>query len=253
MLAAQKAETHAKNGVSQLELTSHLLRNLYKFDLTPVTKLVLLELTSHLNENTNGLVVFPSIGYIAEVLGIGLTAAKKAINDLIMNGLIIKSKRNKVRGNCNKYLFTQKVRNLTLERSQNELFKRTESDLFMITDNNEQIKNKPVEINTNRKTEKNRGGNVYSGDDEILVSYAVKHNAKNINAYILKLKETKSAEKIIKEYKNKQFVSKRAENLIKETQETLKLYESYKRDAVPSETCAAWVELGKKLGYKKKL
>ena len=69
MLAAQKAETHAKNGVSQLELTSHLLRNLYKFDLTPVTKLVLLELTSHLNENTNGLVVFPSIGYIAEVLG----------------------------------------------------------------------------------------------------------------------------------------------------------------------------------------
>jgi DNA-binding MarR family transcriptional regulator len=127
-------------GISQFELTSNLLRNLNKFNLTPVTKLVLLELTTHLNDNKNGSVVFPSVNYISEVLGIGLTATKQAIKDLINEGLIIKSKRSKVSGNCNKYLITPKVRNLTSERSQNELSKKSKSDLFMITNKEEQNK-----------------------------------------------------------------------------------------------------------------
>lgn len=213
--------------VTQFEITSDLLRNLYKFNLTPVTKLVLLELTTHLNESKNGSVVFPSVNYIAEVLGIGLTATKKAINDLIKEGLIIKSKRDNVRGNYNKYLirlakmdfnggkkdndgkYTQpniKGQKTANERAENELFKQPQNDLFLLrTNNKEQIEQqtelkKPVKIGTNSKKE---GGNVYSGDDEILADYAVKHNAKNVNAYIAKLKETKSAEKIIKEYKKK--------------------------------------------------
>ena len=157
---------------SQFEVTSNLLRNLYKFNLTPVTKLVLLELTTHLNESKNGSVVFPSVGYIAEVLGIGLTAAKKAINDLIKEGLIIKSKRDKVKGNYNKYLLTKKVQNLTSEPSENDSFKKTKSDLFMITNKHEQ-----------KKEQTESGGNVYSGDDEILADYAIKHNARNVQAY----------------------------------------------------------------------
>ena len=88
----KKAEKHVKSCVSQFQVTSDLLRNLHKFNLTPVTKLVLLELTTHLNESKNGSVVFPSVNYISEVLGIGLTAAKQAIKDLINEGLIIKSK-----------------------------------------------------------------------------------------------------------------------------------------------------------------
>lgn len=127
-------------GISQFELTSNLLRNLNKFKLTPVTKLVLLELTTHLNENKNGSVVFPSVEYIANVLGIGLTAAKKAIKDLINEGLIIKSKRSKIQGNYNKYLITPKVRNLTCERSENECLKKSESELLLITNNKEQNK-----------------------------------------------------------------------------------------------------------------
>lgn len=127
-------------GISQFELTSNLLRNLNKFELTPVTKLVLLELTTHLNEDKNGSVVFPSVEYIANVLGIGLTAAKKAIKDLINEGLIIKSKRSKIQGNYNKYLITPKVRNLTCERSENECFKKSDYELLLITNNKEQNK-----------------------------------------------------------------------------------------------------------------
>lgn len=135
-------------GTSQYEITSNLLRNLNKFNLTPVTKLVLLELTTHLNEDKNGSVVFPSVEYIANVLGIGLTAAKKAIKDLINEGLIIKSKRSKIQGNNNKYLITPKVRNLTCERSENEPFKKSESDRFMITNNKEQNKKQSFYKNT---------------------------------------------------------------------------------------------------------
>lgn len=243
-----------RESISQFELTSDLLRNLYKFNLTPVTKLVLLELTTHLNENKNGSVVFPSVNYISEVLGIGLTAAKKAIGDLINEGLIIKTKRDKIRGNYNKYLLTLKVRNMTSEPSGNELFKQSDSDLFMIrTNKQEKINNKSMDVNYPEKPDNSKsGGNVYSGDDEILAKYAVKHNAKNVNAYISKLKETGSANKIIKEYKLKIRIAQRAENAIKETQETLKLYESFKQNAVSPETVTAWQELGIKLGIKKK-
>lgn len=129
-------------GFTQFELTTSLLKNLHKFNLTPVTKLVLLELTTHLNESKNGSVVFPSVGYIAEVLGIGLTAAKNAINDLIKEGLIIKSKRSKIQGNYNKYLITPKVQNLASEWSENEPFKKSDSDRLLIRTNNKEQINK---------------------------------------------------------------------------------------------------------------
>lgn len=189
-------------GFTQFEITSDLLRNLYKFNLTPVTKLVLLELTTHLNESKNGSVVFPSVGYIAEVLGIGLTACKKAINDLINEGLIIKSKRDNVKGNYNKYLLrlakidfnkgkngnrciytktdlnSQKMQN---KPSENELFKQSDSDLFFIkTNNNEKINNK---------------------DDEYLKLYALKRGVKNIPAYINAIKKNGGAAQIINEFK----------------------------------------------------
>lgn len=233
----------AAKDFSQFEITSDLLRNLYKFNLTPVTKLVLLELTTHLNEDRNGSVVFPSIGYIAEVLGIGLTAAKKAINDLIKEGIIIKSKRGNVRGNYNKYLLTPKVRNSTSERSENDCFKQSDSDLFLLrTNNNEHIKEQTVKI---------KGGNVYSEDDKILQEYAEQHKARNIKAYVNTLKSTGSAEKILKEHRKKSYIAQRAENSVKETQELITKYSNYAADAVSSETCAAWQELGKKLGIKK--
>lgn len=223
---------------TQFEITSNLLRNLYKFDLTPVTKLVLLELTTHLNESKNGSVVFPSVGYIAEVLGIGLTAAKKAINDLIKEGLIIKSKRDKVKGNYNKYLLTKKVQNLTSEPSENDSFKKTKSDLFMITNKHEQ-----------KKEQTESGGNVYFGDDKILADYALKHNARNVQAYINTLKSSGSANKIISESKKKRNYTQIALRSIEETQNLIKQYKDFEQSSVSPQTCAAWVNFGKSLGY----
>lgn len=224
---------------TQFEITSNLLRNLYKFDLTPVTKLVLLELTTHLNENKNGSVVFPSVGYIAEVLGIGLTAAKKAISDLIKEGLIIKSKRDKISGNHNKYLLTSKVQNMTYERSKNEFFKQSDSDLLYIrTNKHEQIKEQTLNV----------GGNVYSEDDKILRDYAVKHGAKNIDAYVNALKKTKSAENIIKEKKK---IAVRSVATISETKKQIQIYEDYRNTRESYENSEIWKNLGKKFGIKK--
>ena len=205
--AAKTMSTHA---FTQFELTTNLLRNLYKYDLTPVTKLVLLELTTHINESTNGFVVFPSVNYIAEVLGIGLTATKKAINDLIKEGLIIKSKRSKVRGNYNKYLLTPKVQISTSERAENECFKKTDNALFF----NEQKKetNKPTNVD----------------NFKILKEYAIKHNAYNIPAYIKWLQKTGSDKQIIKEHKQAEINSKA---LYKISQQHIKDLEYAKQNA----------------------
>lgn len=137
--------TESNTHLSGYELTHATIHNLGKYDLTPTAKLVLVFLTTHYNEGKNGNVVFPSMPYIAETLGIGLTATKKAIKDLIDNGFILKSKRNKVRGNLNKYGLSSKLKNqeTTVSKSQNptnkqsesEPFKRSETDRFMITNN----------------------------------------------------------------------------------------------------------------------
>lgn len=236
MQALRKKEQ--KTAVTQFSLTTDLLRNLHKFNLTPASKLVLLELTTHYNEDKNGSTVFPSVGYIAEVLGIGLTAAKKAINDLIKEGLIIKSKRSNVRGNYNKYVLTLKVQNTAIEPPENKLFKQPENGLFLLrTDNKEQIKEQTVQ---------NKGGNVYSGNDKILEEYAIKHGARNIKAYVNALKMTKSAEKIINEH-NKSGIhySEKRTDLLRDMREQQRL------DRTDPEECAAWVEFGKKHGIKK--
>ena len=227
-----------KAAVSQFSLTTDLLRNLHKFNLTPATKLVLLELTTHYNEAKNGAVVFPSVSYIAEVLGIGLTATKKAINDLIREGLIIKSKRDKVRGNYNKYVLTLKVQNTAEKPPENKFLKQPQNGLFLlITDKREQNKEQTV---------LNKGGNVYSGDDKILEDYAIKHGARNVKAYINALKSTKSAEKIINEQKKTGIhYSEKRTDLLR------CMREQQRQERSAPEECAAWVEFGKKIGIKK--
>ena len=140
------------NHLSGYELTHATIHNLNQYDLTPTAKLVLLLLTTHYNHDLNGAVVFPSMPYIADTLGIGLTAVKQAIKDLIQEGLIIKAKRNKVRGNCNKYRLTQKVQNLTPKRSKSDLLKQSDSDRFMIT-NNMKLNKKTTTVKKSEKTE----------------------------------------------------------------------------------------------------
>lgn len=248
MQNAKRAQSMSGHAFSQFEITSDLLRNLYKFDLTPVTKLVLLELTTHLNESKNGSVVFPSVGYIAEVLGIGLTACKKAINDLIKEGLIIKSKRDNVKGNYNKYLLRLAKINFKTGKNENE-YKSTQTDI-----NGQKTTNKPPENELLKQSDSdlfyigtNNNEKINNKEDEFLKSYAIKHGAKNINAYLNVLRKNGSADKIIKDYKAKENAKKRALRSIEETQSQIRIYESMKKNCILPFESKAWLELGKKI------
>lgn len=93
---------------TQFVLTKNTILYLNAFDVSPATKLVLVELSTHYNPKKNNKVVFPTIQYIAETLGIGLTTVKQALKELKNNEIIAKSKRKRINGNYNEYTFTAK-------------------------------------------------------------------------------------------------------------------------------------------------
>lgn len=142
---AQTAKKHVQHAITGFELTKIVLHNLKHFGLKPQTKTVLWVLIDCYNPK-NGSVVFPSMEYIATEGAMGLTSAKEGIKELINKGLIIKSKRGKIRGNYNKYLLTPKVQNPTSEQPENELLKQSESDRFMIRTNKERKNKKQTTI-----------------------------------------------------------------------------------------------------------
>lgn len=238
------AQKHVGHAFTQFELTTKIVKNLNKYDITPTAKLVLILLTTHYNEEKNGAVVFPSMPYISETLGISLTATKQAIKDLVSEGLILQSKREKIRGNYNKYILTQKVNNSTVEQAENESFKRAESDFSLIRTN------KKNEI---KEQTKDRGVIVYSfqGNDSILEEYAIKHGARNIKAYVNTLKSSGSAAKIISEYKMQKKVTQIALCSKQETQNLLKTYQEYKETSESYLVSEEWKKLGQKFGFKR--
>lgn len=228
---------HAQHGFSQFELTTKIVKNLNKYDITPTAKLVLILLTTHFNEEKNGAVVFPSMPYISETLGISLTATKQAIKDLVSEGLILQSKREKIRGNYNKYILTQKVHNSTVEQAENESFKRAESDLSFIGTNK---KNEIKEQN------KEGGENVYKGDDLILYEYAKKKAKYNVYSFVKAIKERGGDKKIISDYKKQEKVTQMALRSVQETQELIRNYNEYSINSSSPYECEAWKKFGDK-------
>lgn len=218
---------HAKHGFTQFEFSKIVLHNLKHFELTPTGKLVLLVLVDCYNPE-NKAVVFPSIEFIADMAGVGLTATKQAIKDLINQGLIIKSKRGKIQGNYNKYLLTPKVQNPTSEQSENEFLKQSDSDRFMY--NNKLL-----------KTKKEQTNNVVAlkiSDREILEDYAKKNGAENIQAYVNALYIKGVTAEIIKQYREKEGVSKYWNRQAEKTSEIVKEITNYESDA-PTENFKA--------------
>lgn len=229
----KESNTH----LSGYELTHATIHNLGKYDLTPTAKLVLVFLTTHYNESKNGNVVFPSMPYISETLGIGLTATKKAIKDLIDNGFILKSKRNKVRGNLNKYGLSSKLKNQettvskgqnpTNKQSESELFKRSESDRFMITNNMKLNKEttthepKVVVASFNSSSSSSKAKSVKLEDVPMLVRN--KKGVLNPCAYWASLDEEVKAEYLLKEReaeeKRERLASQKAEEEARKEEE----------------------------------
>lgn len=224
-----------KTHISGYELTHATIHNLGKYDLTPTAKLVLVFLTTHYNESKNGNVVFPSMPYISETLGIGLTATKKAIKDLIDNGFILKSKRNKVRGNLNKYGLSSKLKNQettvskgqnpTNKQSESEPFKRSESDRFMITNNiklnKETTTHEPKVVVASFNSSSSKAKSVKLEDVPMLVRN--KKGVLNPCAYWASLDEEVKAEYLLKEReaeeKRERLASQKAEEEARKEEE----------------------------------
>lgn len=187
--------TVKKRVTTQFDLTKNALNNLSQYNITPTAKLVLLYLTDCYNPNHAD--VFPKQKTIALKLGISERSVVRAIQELFKASLILIECKT-----TNRYIL---MLNSTSQLSQNDKLSQTECQNNTFTPDNLS----PSYIEQTKLTKKQQtesfksGGNVYLGDDKILADYAIKHNAKNIKAYIAKLKETKSAEKIIKESKKR--------------------------------------------------
>ena len=214
-----KEKNRKSDYLTGFELTQNVLKRLNEFDLTISSKLVLVFLTTFYNVQKNGAVVFPSIQHIADTLGIGQTATKQAIKDLILNGLILKTKQNKL-GNHNKYILSLKVQNPTVKQSENDFFKQPKSDLFMNrTNNNEQIKEQTTNVVVFKKKQitfndvptfilsnkniKNPCAYWASLDDEVKKELLQKENEKRIE--LLKNQTEKQLEEIRKQEEKEEY------------------------------------------------
>lgn len=231
--------TVIKRVTTQFDLTKSMLNNLSQYDITPTAKLVLLYLTDCYNPNHAD--VFPKQKTIAAKLGISERSVMRATQELFKAGLILIECKH-----TNRYIL---MPNMTSQLSQNnDKLSQVTRQIDTFTPDN--LSRTCIEQKRVTKKEQHiEGGNVYSNDDAILKDYAIKHGARNVNAYINTLKQTKSAENIIKEYKR----TKHPAKSIKQTSALLQQYEDFKKDAVSFETSTEWLELGKKIGIKRKL
>jgi hypothetical protein len=194
----------------------------------------------------NNAVVFPSMEFIADMAGIGLTATKQAIRDLILTGCIIKSKRGKIRGNYNKYLLTRKIQYRASERaenknlsqgqkSDNDLLKSSENDRFKQSDSDRFHEEQKIEQKNNVVDfcKKNMESQEKITDTQILAEYAKEHGASNIQGYINALKIKGVAADIIRQYREKEGVQKYWKRQAAQTSELIKKMRETKGDSMP--------------------
>lgn len=217
---------------SQFQLTTNTITKLNTFKLTPTAKLVLLYLTTCYNPKHRE--VFPKQKTIAEKIGISEASVIRAISELHKEGLIISERKY-----TNRYILTSRIvsepsQKMTSETSQKES-KETCNLQSPCIEQIKETKKEPTEME----------------DFKILRDYAIKHSAKNVNAYINVLKKRGSDKRIIEEYKKARRIKQRAESSIKETLRLIKDNEEYNRHAVYADQSKVFIELGKKLGIRK--
>lgn len=213
------AETHVGNGVSQFELSKKVLNNLYKYNLKPVTKLVLLFLCDCYNPKHGEM--FPKQSTIAQKLGVSEVSVIRAISELHKERLIISERKG-----VNRYTFTPRILSEPPINEQNKMIVQTKQK-----DSSKPIKKIAPCIEQKRETKKSTNIEDY----KILKQYAIKRGAKNIQAYINALIKSGSAESIIKEYKQ---IQANAQGMIakaQKVQEDLKFARANRAENVPSD------------------
>lgn len=216
MNTAKKQTVHA---FSQFTLTNKLLQNLYKYKLTPTAKLVLLELSTCYNPKHGDM--FPKQKTLANRIGVSERSVVRAISELVKEGLVLIECKY-----TNHYKFSSRITSECAENLSEDLrqYNRQKED-------NLSAHEEPTTDTTNEPTE--------SDDEKILIDYAKAHGAKNVRAYVAKLKLNGSAEKIICEQKKAQKVTQNALRAYEETQELLKSYKENSKKAVSPYTIPA--------------
>ena len=213
------AETHVGHGVSQFELSKKVLNNLYKYNLKPVTKLVLLFLCDCYNPKHGEM--FPKQSTIAQKLGVSEVSVIRAISELHKEGLIISERKY-----TNKYSFTSRILSEPSINEQNKMIVQTKQN-----DSSKPIKKIAPCIEQKRETKKSTNMEDY----KILKQYADKRGAKNIQAYINALIKSGSAESIIKEHKQIQANAQGMLAKAQKVQEDLKFARANRAENVPSD------------------
>lgn len=215
----QKAETHATHGFSQFELSKKVLNNLYKYNLKPVTKLVLLFLCDCYNPKHGEM--FPKQSTIAQKLGVSEVSVIRAISELHKEGLIISERKY-----TNKYSFTSRILSESPINEQNKMIVQTKQN-----DSSKPIKKIAPCIEQKRETKKSTNIEDY----KILKQYATKRGAKNIQAYINALIKSGSAESIIKEYKQIQANAQGMLAKAQKVQKDLEFARANRAENIPSD------------------
>lgn len=199
MKTLKKHATHVSTG---FELSKKTLNNLSQFNLKPIAKLVLLYLCDCYNPQHGEM--FPKQSTIAKKLGVSEISVIRAIQELHKEGVIISERKY-----INRYRFTSKI------VSEGDIFKEKEMIVETYQNEKETIKMKPHEHEQIKET--NKTTNVE--DFKILKNYAESKGAKNVTAYINALKNNGSADKIIRDFKEKEAADKYFVRQIKETEE----------------------------------
>lgn len=194
------AKRHAVHGITGFELSKKTLNNLSQFNLKPIAKLVLLYLCSCYNPAHGEM--FPKQSTIAAKLGVSEISVTRAIQELHKEGLIISERKY-----TNRYKFTSKI---VSERSIVE-----EKEMIAGTNQNESKEN--INLLSHDKEQINRINKPTKVEDfKILKGYAESMGARNIPAYVSKLKRNGSAERIIRDFKLKQAADRYVKTLRQE-------------------------------------
>lgn len=187
---AQSLKKHAGHAFSQFRLTNDLLQNLYKHEITPTAKLVLLYLSSCYNPRKADM--FPKQKTIAMKLGISERSIVRAISELIKAGLIVVECKY-----SNRYKFTSKI---VCKQPEIENFFEDEnmSDDLRQNDIKEDDKMAPHDIEPMNEPIKQPQS---SNEDKYLLQYAKMKKAKNPQKYIEAIKKLGGADEVIREMK----------------------------------------------------
>ncbi|MBR6099399.1 helix-turn-helix domain-containing protein [bacterium] len=243
------AKKHEGHGFSQFELTQSLLQNLNKLKLTATENIILLELSLFYNPKHAD--IFPKQKTIALKANCSERSVIRAVQSFIKAGLIMVECKY-----TNRYKFTQKLLNLcglVKDFKQGALceyptcneikkFRQVDDNLsysgcqnVIKEGDNLSHHEQSIEQKKNNKIVvlKNSEKSETISDEEVLRMYAEKHAKSNIQGYINSLKIKGVAADIIRQYREKERVSKYWDKQAAKTSELIKEYANLKGDPMP--------------------